>query len=55
MAMRLGQIGTQVGLPISNERASEVPYAGVVWATVYQYGLYVTQEFMKEKSKQRKV
>ena len=27
MAMRLGQIGTDVGLLISNEWASEVPYA----------------------------
>ena len=27
----------------------------VVWATVYQYGLCVTQEFVEEKSKQKKV
>lgn len=49
-----GPIGTYVVCPVSKERASGVPYTEWFGLLSVTYGLSETQEFMNERSKQRK-
>ena len=49
-----GPLGTYVGCPVSKERASGVPYTEWFGLLSAAYGLSKTQEFMDERSKQRK-